>query len=253
MRPIRLRLQAAGLGHLDPLKLGIAWIVGLALLVFVLVKATGLVALGIAAIFLSGAFSYEFLILQARARQSTLLAVLPQICESLSSAVSTGLDLQRAFEDLAIAGPKATRGSFSLFTQMLQTGTRLEDGLDWLKIELAHADADQLVEFLRLSRTSGGSGLAANLNRLAEQLRKQAALAGEISAKQGWVTGTAKLALATPWLIVLLLGSRPENALAYNSTSGLLVLSLGLLVCLIAYAVINAVSALPQQKRVFAK
>jgi tight adherence protein B len=210
-------------------------------------------ALGLASVFLGVGFTVELLVLRARGRQSTLVAVLPQICESLSSAVTTGIDIQQAFEDLAIAGPKQTRKSLHLFCEQLQLGVQMDEALNWLKVELANAESDQLIELLRLSRSSGGIGLSSNLNRLGSQLRQQAALAGEISAKQGWVTGTAKLALATPWIIVLLLGSRPENALAYNSSSGLLVLSIGLVICLTAYAVINAVSSLPEPKRVYAK
>lgn len=253
MRPLRLRLEAAGLGHLDPLKLVVCWLLGLVLVAAVLVRATGLMALGLASVFLGVGFTFELLVLRARGRQSTLVAVLPQICESLSSAVTTGIDIQQAFEDLAIAGPKQTRRSLLLFCEQLQLGVQMDDALNWLKVELANAESDQLIELLRLSRSSGGIGLSSNLNRLGSQLRQQAALAGEISAKQGWVTGTAKLALATPWIIVLLLGSRPENALAYNSSSGLLVLSIGLVICLTAYAVINAVSSLPEPKRVYAK
>ena len=252
MRTLRLRLEAAGLGHIDPPKLLVVWGLGIFLAAGVMVKVTGLLAIGLATVFLGIAFSFELVILRARARQSTLVSVLPQVCESLSSAVNTGLDLQQAFGDLALAGPKQIRKSLSLFCSQLDLGVQFEDALDWLKIELGHCDADQLIELLRLSRTSGGIGLSANLNRLSVQLRQKSALEGELSAKQGWVAGTAKLALATPWLIVLMLGARHENSLAYNSPSGLTVLAIGLFICLVAYGVINVVSTLPQPKRVYA-
>lgn len=251
-RVFRLKLAAAGLGHLDPLKLVALWALALGVTVLALVKITGLVALGLASVFLGAALSFEMLVLRAKARQNTLVSVLPQICESLSSAVNTGLDLQQAFADLAIAGPRQTRQSLALFCSQLDEGVQLDIALDWLKVELGQADADQLIELVRLSRTSGGIGLAGNLTRLAGQLRQQSALAGELSAKQGWVSGTAKLALATPWLVVLLLGARPENAVAYNSPAGLAVLAIGLGVCLLAYGIINVVSVIPQAKRVFA-
>lgn len=252
MRWFKLKLQAAGLGHLMPMRLLGFWLVGLFVVAAVLVRITGLVAVGFAAFFLGAALSVELLALRARGRENTLVAVLPQICESLSSAVNTGLDLQVAFGDLAVAGPKQTRASLAAFSELLNRGVQFEQALDWLKVELSQADADQLIELIRLSRTSGGIGLASNLARLGEALRKQAALNGELSAKQGWVTGTAKLALATPWLTVVMLGSRPENARIYNSNLGMLALGAGLLMCLGAYAVINAVSGLPRPKRVFA-
>lgn len=253
MRWLRLKFQGAGLGHLNVGTVAGLWLVGLVLAALILVRLTGLVAVGFAVFFLGLALSVELLALRAKAREHTLVSVLPQICESLSSAVNTGLDLQSAFGDLAVAGPKQTRASLTQFVGLLDGGVQFEAALDWLKLELAQADADQLIELIRLSRSSGGIGLAGNLTRLGEQLRQQAALNGELGAKQGWVTGTAKLALATPWITVVMLGSRPENARVYNSTLGLIALGAGLLLCLVAYAVINLVSGLPTVKRVFAQ
>jgi tight adherence protein B len=252
-RAFRLRLAAAGLGHVKASWLLVTWFTCLVLASLIAVRLSGLTALGLAVAFLGSALSYETLLFRDKSRRDTLVAVLPQICESLSSAVSTGLDLQVAFADLAAAGPKPTRNSLQEVSRQLDHGVQFEVAMEWLKADFAVSQADLLIELLKLTRTSGGVGLVGNLNRLAHQLRQQAALSGEIGAKQGWVTGTAKLALATPWLVVLMLGTRPENALAYNSQWGLIILSIGLALCLVAYLIINLVSVLPQPKRVFAK
>jgi tight adherence protein B len=75
---------------------------------------------------------------------------------------------------------------------------------------------------------------------------------GQLESKQGWVSGTAKLAVASPWIIVAMLSIRPENAAIYNSTSGAVVLLVGFLISIGAYRVIHLMSLLPQQPRVFA-
>jgi tight adherence protein B len=72
-----------------------------------------------------------------------------------------------------------------------------------------------------------------------------------LETKQGWVTGTAKLALVAPWIIVLFLVSRPENADIYNTNEGLTILLLGLTVSLVAYRLIGVLGNLAKPKRVF--
>ena len=86
--------------------------------------------------------------------------------------------------------------------------------------------------------------LARNLGELADQIRTDAATLGEVQAKQGWVVGIAKLALATPWLVVAMLGTRPENAILYNSPTGLALLLGGLIACILAFAAIQRMSAM---------
>jgi tight adherence protein B len=80
--------------------------------------------------------------------------------------------------------------------------------------------------------------------------RSEIALWGELESKQGWVAGTAKLAIAAPWLIVATLAVRPENVAIYNTTEGTGVLVVGLLVSLIAYRLVGLMGSLSKPSRV---
>jgi tight adherence protein B len=252
LRALKSQLQQAGLGHLNPWRLLAAFLGMDVLLALLIVRGTGILALGIAALFLFSTMSLEAMILLARARHQALVDALPELCENLAAAISSGSSLDTALRDLSRVGPKSVTKSLEMLGQLLDRGIPTSDALRWLKVELGNVNSDQLAELLISSHRNGGFGLTSNLHRLSSQMRQESALVAEINAKQGWVLGTAKLALTTPWAVVWLLSRQPSNALMYNSSAGVLVLSAGLVVCLLAYLLISAFGALPGRKRVFA-
>lgn len=251
MRRFSSLLAAAGLGHFSPLAI-MSVLGGVALLTGLLVwKVVGLSGLAIAAAVLALLALLEVLGGIAKRRKSVILEALPQVVEAIQSAVSAGIGIPEAFADLATLGPVATRRVFDQASAQLSSGVTLSSVLDWIKRDVGSYQCDQLCELLRLAQTSGGMSLARNLSELAQHLRTDAATLGEISAKQGWVVGTAKLALATPWVVVAMLGQRAESASQYNSELGVALLLGGLLLCLSAFVVIQRFARLPEPKRVF--
>ena len=78
------------------------------------------------------------------------------------------------------------------------------------------------------------------------------AVRSEVEARQSWVVNAARLGVAAPWIVLLLLASRPEAAAAYNSPPGWLVLGVGLVVTVVAYRVMIALGRLPEERRWFA-
>jgi tight adherence protein B len=99
---------------------------------------------------------------------------------------------------------------------------------------------------------SGGAGFVAALRQQAKSIRDDSALFQQIAAKQGWVRGTAKVAVAAPWLIVILLATRHENAQAYASVQGSLLLLAGLVASMLAIRLISLIGAFDEQRRVLA-
>lgn len=251
MNSLRSLAARAGLGHF-PAGVILVFITCLSVLAgAILISALQLIALGIAGGLLVALAQLEVLRAVANRRAETVNASLPQVVESLHSAVSAGIPILDAFADLASAGPRATRPVFTKAKEMAESGSSLTAILDWLKDDFGHYQADQLCELLRHSQSSGGMSLARNLGELADQIRTDAATLGEVQAKQGWVVGIAKLALATPWLVVAMLGTRPENAILYNSPTGLALLLGGLIACILAFAAIQRMAKLPEPRRVF--
>ena len=251
MKKLSNLLQQAGLGHLSPTRILFVFISLDALLGIFVERATGILALGIAAAFLVSALALESLILLGVARHQTLIDSLPELCENLSAAISSGSTIEAALSDLSRSGSKSLSSSMATLRDLLDRGIPTVAALRWLKVELGDVNSDQLVELLISSHRNGGFGLSTNLQRLSGQIRQEGSLVAEINAKQGWVLGTAKLALATPWAVVWLLSRQPSNALAYNSSAGVFSLSAGLMICLLAYLLISAFGTLPKRKRVF--
>ena len=65
---------------------------------------------------------------------------------------------------------------------------------------------------------------AACLRTLSELLRSDARTRAELEARQGWVVNAARLAVAAPWLVLLLLSSQHSTVQAFDSAGGGLLL-----------------------------
>jgi tight adherence protein B len=96
----------------------------------------------------------------------------------------------------------------------------------------------------------GGSDLGRLLGTLAEFLRESARTRSELEARQSWTVNAARLAVAAPWIVLVLLASRPEAVMAYNTPLGAAVLLGGLAVSLLSYAIMLRIGALPEEQRV---
>jgi tight adherence protein B len=56
--------------------------------------------------------------------------------------------------------------------------------------------------------------------------------------------------VAAPWIVLILLASRPEAVQAYNTPMGAAVLLGGLVVSLVCYSAMLRIGALPEDERV---
>jgi tight adherence protein B len=102
-----------------------------------------------------------------------------------------------------------------------------------------------------MSREVGGSELTTVLKNLASYLRTEAAIRSEVEARQSWVMNAAKLGVASPWVILLLLATRPEAAAAYNTPAGVVLIVAGLAVTAVAYRIMLGLARLPEERRWF--
>ncbi len=89
------------------------------------------------------------------------------------------------------------------------------------------------------------------LRNLAAYLRQEAAIRSEVEARQSWVVNAARLGVAAPWVVLLLLATRPEAAIAYNTAAGAALIIGGLVVSVVAYRVMLAIGRLPEERRWF--
>jgi len=244
-------MREAGFGHLSAPRFAGLTLFAIAAAALSVVKLSDIPGLGLAVFAFGLAFSVEGLKHLAAQRAKALSRALPEVAESLASAVASGLNLTDALASMGQVGPRQLRDSFTQFRRIDLSGYPLTQALEWLRLELSNSYADQLVELLLVTYRSGGVGLVANLERLSATIRADYATESELNAKQGWVIGTAKLGLASPWLILLFLNQRPEAHTFYASPQGLVLLATGLTACVGAYAAILSLSKLPHLRRVF--
>ncbi|MDT0158624.1 type II secretion system F family protein [Microbacterium sp. ARD32] len=175
----------------------------------------------------------------------------PDVCDLLVAAIRVGLSLPDAVSSLAESAPPAVRPAFAVFARDLHATGRFETSLDRLKTTLADPIADRIIETLRMARQVGGTELTGVLRALSASVRADAALRGEVEARQSWIRGAAVLGSVAPWVILGLLVMRPEGRAAYASAAGVVVIVAGAAVSVIAYRIMLRIGRLAEPERWF--
>lgn len=185
-----------------------------------------------------------------RRRQGALREVWPEAIDNLASAVRAGMSLPEGLAALAVRGPAELRPSFARFGQAYRATGRFGECLDALKDDLADPVGDRVCETMRVAREVGGNDLGSVLRALSELLRADARTRAELETRQGWVINAARLAVAAPWAVLLLLGTQSQTLRAYDSPGGTLLLAIGAAVCVAAYRIMLHIGRLPEERRV---
>jgi tight adherence protein B len=209
-------------------------------------------AVTVAVCFATFAFFLPLVVLarMRRRRQVALRELWPEAVDNLASAVRAGLSLPEGLSALAVRGPLPLRAPFRRFGAAYRASGRFADCLDALKDDLADPVGDRVCETVRVAREVGGSDLGTVLRTLSELLRADARTRAELETRQGWVINAARLAVAAPWAVLLLLGSQSATLQAYDSPGGSLLLVIGAAVCAVAYRLMLHIGRLPEEQRV---
>ena len=250
-RRFRDELALAGLGNVPvPVIIvvsGVLAVVGGALAH----AALGIPALTAIGSVLGGAVVPMLVKARATRRRATNRAVWPDVVDHLVASVRSGMPLPDSVGALAELGPAATRSAFAAFDADYRRTGNFSVSLDRLKEELADPVADRILETLRMAREVGGSDLTAVLRGLAGYLREDTALRAEVVARQSWIRNAARLGVAAPWLLLLVLASRHETLAAYDSAAGAALIVVGAVTTAVAYRSMIALGRLPEERRWF--
>jgi len=208
--------------------------------------------LAVAASFAVFAFFGPIMVLRRmrRRRLVALRELWPEAVDNMASAVRAGMSLPEGLSALALRGPEPLRPQFARFSAAYRATGRFGECLDALKDDLADPVGDRVCETMRVAREVGGSDLGTVLRTLSELLRSDARTRSELETRQGWVVNAARLAVAAPWLVLLLLGTQSTTLRAYNSTGGVVLLAVGAAVCVVAYRIMLRIGKLPEEQRV---
>jgi tight adherence protein B len=243
-------LDRAGLGSVSVLSL---WTLSLAfgllsLVLIAVVSSTLPVALVFAA--LAAYLPFAVVAGRARTRQREFAEVWPEAVDNLASAVRAGLSLPEALTGLGVRGPEPLRDAFVQFGLDYQVTGRFSDCLDRLKERLADPVGDRVVEGLRIAREVGGGDLGRLLRNLSGYLRDDARTRSELESRQAWTVNGARLAVAAPWLVLLLMCFQSQVIERYSSPAGVLLLASGAAACVLAYRLMMRIGRLPTERRI---
>lgn len=184
-------------------------------------------------------------------RQRSLEKLWPQVFDSFQNAAHSGIGLEEQLEYLSSAGPMPLRSHFGRLGLLLASGYSIEIALQDFRTQVSNRYADLLTILLILANDLGPLQMAENWARLSSEIRQEQGVIGQVLAKQGWVSGSAKVALLAPWLIALVLVQLEQNRVAFASDLGSAVLVFGLLLSFVAYTLVNRLGRLPTPQRLF--
>lgn len=251
MKKLRLSLEAAGISRFSPTQVLFGVVLLATLIASWIQLSFEIWGLTIFCALATVGLGAETLWLRAKRRSDQLTRLWPEVLDCLQSASTSGYGVIDSLEQLAKVGPSRIQPIFQELVDRIDSGLGIDQCLDWLKSQFGSLQADRLVELIRIVHRSGGGGFIQSLREQATSARSEIALWGELESKQGWVTGTAKLAIIAPWIIIATLAARAENVAIYNTTEGTGVLLVGLIVSLIAYRLVGFMGTLTGPGRVF--
>lgn len=249
-RRTREHLQQAGLTTVNPAQLLALQVLSLALIGVLALLITG--SISVSCVFaLAGAALPRLLVNRLRhRRQADLLDLWPEVVDNLTSGVRAGLSLPEALAAIGTRGPEQLREPFRRFGSDYRTTGHFSSSLDNLKNALADPVGDRICESLRVAREVGGTDLGRLLATLSGFLRDDARTRAELLARQSWSVNAARMAVAAPWLVLLLLATQQTTLQAYDSPTGTAILGGGAVMSLVAYRLMMRIGRLPEDRRV---
>lgn len=251
-RPSRVEelLQRAGAAGVAPRSLALLCIACAFAAGAILQIAAGAPPISVTFALIAGWFPLGLLRGRARRRQREFALVWPEAVDHLSSGVRAGLALPEALAGLAIRGPEPLRPAFESFRRDYRSSGQFGPCLDGLKATLADPVGDRVVEALRIAREVGGTELGRLLRSLSAHLRDDERIRSELEARQAWTVNGARIAVAAPWLVLLVMSFSTDAASAFATGSGVLVLLFGAGCCALAYQIMIRIGRLPAERRI---
>lgn len=174
----------------------------------------------------------------------------PDAVDLLAGAVRAGDTLPAAVAVVADRGPEPLRPVFAAVVRDQRVSGDLVGALERMGATVGDPVADRVTRTLVLAHRVGGRELGRVLRTLADFLREDLATRREIASRQSWTVVAARVAAAAPWIVLLLVASRPQGAHAFDRPTGLVVLGVGAVVTVIGYRLMLRIGRLPVERRV---
>jgi tight adherence protein B len=173
----------------------------------------------------------------------------PDAIATLIASVRAGESLPESCLSLIERGPEELRRGWLAFASSYRATASFRIALDQLRQQLADPIADRVAAALALTHEVGGTDLVRVLRTLGDFVREDIRVRKEIEARWSWTVTAARVAAGAPWLVLLLMSTRPEAAVAYNSASGVVVIIAGAVATILGYRLMLRAARLPEDRR----
>lgn len=246
---LRARAVDAGYPRVSGLLL-LGMIAAITLAAFVLITGiTSSTVVGSAGAAVISTLPLSFLRGRASRRRRGFRDAWPDALAILIASVRAGVSLPESCSSLAGRGPAELRTGFDAFVSSYRSTGSFVSAIHSLKVELAEPIADRVGASLLLAHEVGGSDLVRVLSTTADFIMEDARVRKEIEARWSWTVTAARLAAAAPWLVLILMATRPEAARAYDSSTGALIILGGGIATFIGYRAMLRAARLPEERR----
>jgi len=182
-------------------------------------------------------------------RRRAATAAWPGVIDAIRMALRAGLPVHDAIRAAHTQVPVGWSAAWSDAVTLASAGTPMDRVLRELRRELADPIGDRLCETIEIALEVGGTELPTVLDELARSIRAEQLIRREAVARQSWVKHAARLGSVAPWIVVVMLATRPDARDAFSSAAGasLLVACAGATV--VAFVMMSALGRLPDPPR----
>ncbi|MEY3008948.1 MAG: hypothetical protein RL464_613 [Actinomycetota bacterium] len=173
----------------------------------------------------------------------------PVAIDEIVASLQAGKTITEAIIGLSLRGPSQLKVVFQRIELGLIAGRDFEVLLIEEMLRLDSAITDQTLTTLLFAKEYGGGEVISTLRMLSTFLREESKVREEIDTKFGWVKNSAILGAVAPWLLLALLSTQRSTVEAYQSESGVLILSFGVILTALAFLWMERVSQIPKPPR----
>ena len=172
----------------------------------------------------------------------------PQFIDDVASGVRAGISLPLAIFEAGERLPQGARQVFAHWRNAWSSGIGFEQSLVGLREGLTSTTFDQFAQTIEIAHRQGGRSVATLLTQLARNVRAQEQLVHEVRGRQAVTVTSAKVAVAAPWVVLLLTCARPEVRTTYLSAQGLGVVALVFVVTTLSFVAMRRLAEIEEMR-----
>ncbi len=159
----------------------------------------------------------------------------PYLIDDLTSAIRSGMTLPDSLLEVANNAAPALSEELAIFTLYYNRTGQINPALAAMKEKVIDPIGGLVIRMLLTVVRSGANDLGKSLKILSQAVRDQQQLDRELLARQSWVINSARLAVISPWIVLLAIWGQPSVQSAYQTNQGQGILFLVASICLSAY------------------